>query len=414
MTEKQIKVENINGALVAFYPIDGLKAVSIDIRVRAGSWYEGGENWGKAHLLEHMMFQGSKKFLNRDAMEVYKEEFGIWNNAWTSGSQIELALRMPAESAEQGFNLAKEMLFDLTIPEEELLRQKKVIGQEYEDRISRPGARFWEKRVEQLYGNGHLYTRDGIGKKECFEKVTKEELLEYMKEKIVPVNMCIAVAGKYEEKKIKEYLEKLLSGKGKEVVIKFEKIRPNGERLIHLEAGMTTATIEMAWETRGLDGLTLEEQVKTGLGSYLFGGSGRSLLFKIIREKMGLAYGARSGLERHNNVGWLVVDTSVKSENVDKVIEEIQKLILEFVNTPIDNETFERAKKYLLMQREMTFESTMGTASGLSSELFWERKIVSFDEYEKTMKKITEDEVRLAIKEIVENKKPIVGVMMSK
>ena len=31
-------------------------------------------------------------------------------------------------------------------------------------------VRFWEKEVAQSFGTGHLFTRDGIGKKECFEK----------------------------------------------------------------------------------------------------------------------------------------------------------------------------------------------------------------------------------------------------
>jgi len=310
--------------------------------------------------------------------------------------------------------LTKEMLFELTIPEEALIKQKKVVAQEYEDKHSRPSVRFWEKEVAQYFGEGHLYTRDGIGKKECFEKVTRQELLNYMKEKIVPANMVMAIAGNFDLIEVEKYLRKVLPEKGEKAVIDFGKVKPSPQKVVHYEPEMTTATIQMGWLTKGMSETTFEGRVVTGLASYLLGGSTRSILFKIIREKLGLAYGASTKTEYYPTVGWFEVNTSVKSENIEKVILEIQKLIRQFVEEPIEKLTFERAKKYLIMQKQMAYESSMGTASSLSSALFWQGKIVSPEEYQEVLKKITEKEVRLALKEIVANKEPLVAIMMSK
>jgi len=108
---------NINGALVALYKTNSLKTISLDVRIRAGSWYEDSEKWGKAHLLEHMMFQGTEMFSDSKAMEIYKEENGIWSNASTSGQRIELIMKMPSESIIAGLRLMEEMLFKTKISE---------------------------------------------------------------------------------------------------------------------------------------------------------------------------------------------------------------------------------------------------------------------------------------------------------
>ncbi|OGD83228.1 hypothetical protein A2572_01730 [Candidatus Collierbacteria bacterium RIFOXYD1_FULL_40_9] len=411
--EKHPKIVDINGALVAFYPIDGLKAVAIDFQIRGGSWYEAGNWWGKAHLLEHMMFQGTQNFKNHDAMEVFKEENGIYTNARTSGSCIEAYGRMPSESFVKGMDLFNEMLFKLKISDEALNKQKRVVKQEFEDRISRPTARFWEKGMKQYFGEGHIYTRDGIGKRECFENATKEDLLTYMKKVVVPANMVISIAGKFDISEAEVVLRKMLTFGGKRMNLKTGPIKTNYERLAHFEHSMSSATVQIGYKTVGLDKVTFEDRVKIGLGSYLLGGGGRSVLYKVIREALGLAYSISSSIDYYPNVGWFEINTAVKKENVEMVIGEIDKSLNKFVLEKIDSETFARSKKYLVMQREMAYESAMGTASSMASSLFWYGSVVSPEEYALVVEKVTEAEVREVIKEIIYKKKAAIAVMSS-
>lgn len=412
--QKEPKVSEINGALVALYQIEGLKTVGINVQIKAGSWYEGKEKWGIAHLLEHMMFQGTERFVDREAMEIFKEEYGIYSNAATGGSLIEVTLRMPSQSLKEGLELVKEMLFKAIIGENELAKQKKVVAQEYEDRMSRPGARFWKKEVKQFFGEGHLYARDGIGLKECFENTTREELLAYMKKMFVPANMVIGIAGSFEVEKVENYLKEMLPVGGEKSKITFDEVKPDKDSVTHYEEGMSTAMIRIGWLTKGMEKTTLEERIRVRLASYLLGGSTRSIFFKEIREKMGLAYGISTGTEYYPTVGWFDVDTSVKAENIEMAIEEIERLLKEFIDKPMDKTLLERAKKYLMMQKQMAYESALGTAGSLAAGLFWQGRIISAEEYQSILEGISEKEVRQAIKEIVSEKEPMVAVMRSK
>lgn len=411
---KDLKVININGALIALYPIKGLKVVGINVRLKAGSWYEGKENWGKAHLLEHMLFHGTKKFTDRQAIDIFKEENGIWNNVWTSGAQLEMSLRMPSGSLKAGLNLMNEMLFKASIPEDKIDNEKKIIAQEYEDKWSRSGVRFDRKINEQFFGKNHIYIRDGMGELKYVKKITRQELVDYQKEMIVPANMSIGIAGNFDIEKVEEELKTILFFKGHSAKIVFGKVKPSVNRLIHFEPGMKSANINIGWLTKGINETSFEDRLKINLASYLLGGSTRSLLFRKIREKMGIAYDIRTDYEFYPAVTRFSIQTSVSQEKIEELLREVQILIKKFLDESIDKEIFRRAKKYLIMQKQMSYESSLGTAEILSSWLFLEGRVISLKEYSRLLEEISENEVRAMVKEIFLGKKPIVAIMKSK
>ena len=403
----------INGALVAMYKVDDMKAVSIVVNIKAGSWYEEGNNWGKAHLLEHMMFQGTKKFVDGKAMEVFKEENGTWSNAFTSGSKIELMLRMPSESLGAGMTLVEEMLFKMTLDEAKLTKEKKVVVQEYDDKWSKPNARFSKKVDDQYFGENHIYTRDGVGNKEYVLEVTRENLVEYQRKMFVPANMVVTVSGKIDFSEVEENLRRILVGHGELIENTSEKPRPRKEDLVHVEQGLLNETLDAGWTIGGMNEYPFEERLKMGIASYIIGGSPRSLLYARVREELGLAYGIGMGFGFYQSAGWLSVRSSVKAENLESVLLETNKVIADFVEKPIEPDVFARAKKYLVMREKMKFESTMGIAEDLASDLFWERKIVLAEEYERILQGISEDQVRKIVSEAIGGRKPRLSIMRS-
>lgn len=404
---------NINGALVALYKINSLKTVSIDVRIKAGSWYEDGEKWGKAHLLEHMMFQGTEMFTDSKKMEIYKEENGIWSNAWTSGPRIELVMKMPSESIAAGLRLMKEMLFKTKISEDKLEKEKKVISQEYEDKWSRSGVRFSKKVDQQYFGKNHLYTRDGLGDKEYVNSVSVADLVEYQKKMFVTENMVIGIAGNIDFESIEKELREMLVQSGNTVEQKFDMVQPQTERLIHPEPGMSTAIIDVGWTIGGMAETTFEDRLKMGIAAYILGGSPRSLLHSKVREELSLAYSVSMVFGYYQVAGWISVKSSVKPENLEEVLGEIESVVEKFVNQPIKVDLFDRAKKYLIMNEQMKFESTMNIAGSLCGYLFWEGRVVLPEEYETILETITEDQVRMVLKRAIDGKKLLVSMMKS-
>ncbi|KKS62929.1 MAG: Peptidase M16 domain protein [Candidatus Collierbacteria bacterium GW2011_GWE2_42_48] len=387
---------NINGALVALYKTNSLKTISLDVRIKAGSWYEDSEKWSDSK-----------------AMEIYKEENGIWSNASTSGQRIELIMKMPSESIIAGLRLMEEMLFKTKISEDKLAKEKKVVLQEYEDKWSRSGVRFSKKVDQQYFGKNHLYTRDGLGDKEYLNTVSMADLIEYQKEMFVPANMVIGIAGNIDFESIEKELRKMLILSGNVIEKKFNKVQPQTERLIHYESGMSTVIIDVGWTIGGIAETTFEDRLKMGIAAYILGGSPRSLLHSKVREELALAYSISMVFGYYQVAGWISVKSSVKPENLEEVLKEIDSVIETFVDHPIKADLFNRAKKYLGMSEQMKFESTMNIAGNLCGYLFWEGRVVLPEEYEAILEKITEDQVRMVLKEAIDGKKPLISIMKS-
>ena len=135
----------VKGLKVASYKISGLSSVSLCLRIKAGSWYEEGSDWGKMHLLEHLMFQGTKKYPTSEKLEIFCEENIITSNASTSGSQIVVSLRCPVDSLQKCLEYLTEIVFHTTLEESAITKEKKIIAQEYSDKWSRVEQKFYRK-----------------------------------------------------------------------------------------------------------------------------------------------------------------------------------------------------------------------------------------------------------------------------
>ena len=185
----------ISGAKVAIFPIKELSATNIDILIKAGSWYEPENKWGAFHFLEHMCFQGTEQFPTTREMELFKEEHAINGDASTGGQNINFRFQYPETSIRQCFTLIHEMLFQPSIPETKLAREKAVIRQEYTDKWSSPYNRYSLACARQLYGREHIYIRDGIGQPEHIEPLASDDLRQLHQDYFRPSRMAIGIAG---------------------------------------------------------------------------------------------------------------------------------------------------------------------------------------------------------------------------
>jgi len=73
----KITTISINKSKIALYKLNGVRSVMLNVMIRAGSYYEKGENWGAFHFLEHLVFNGTEKLPTLQDIENFKYEHGI-------------------------------------------------------------------------------------------------------------------------------------------------------------------------------------------------------------------------------------------------------------------------------------------------------------------------------------------------
>lgn len=190
----------------------------VDLRlvINAGSILESDDQQGLAHFMEHMCFNGTKRFPKNQLVDYLQSigiKFGQHLNAYTSFDETVYFLPLPSdnpEKLEKGFQIIEDWAFNANLTPEEIDKERGVVLEEYRLGL---GA---DKRMEDRYIPKMMYQskyadRLPIGKKEILQNFTYEKLTNFYKDWYRPNLMSVIVIGDIDvaqmEQKIKDHFE---------------------------------------------------------------------------------------------------------------------------------------------------------------------------------------------------------------
>nr|WP_322625733.1 insulinase family protein [uncultured Flavobacterium sp.] len=190
----------------------------VDLRlvVNAGSLMEDDDQQGLAHFMEHMNFNGTKRFPKNklvDYLQSIGVKFGQHLNAYTSFDETVYFLPIPSDDAgklEKGFQILEDWAFNAVLTPEEIDKERGVVLEEY--RLGLGANDRMEKRfLPKVLYKSHYAERLPIGKKDILEKFKYETLTRFYKDWYRPDLMAVIVVGDIDvaamEKKIKDHFE---------------------------------------------------------------------------------------------------------------------------------------------------------------------------------------------------------------
>jgi len=190
--EKELTLDN--GLRVSLVERHSVPLVHIAVAVNLGTKDETAETSGLIHLLEHcVLFRGTEL---RSGSEVSREirDHGAYFNANTGHDLCVFEISLPVEHADFGLRNQKEILFNLSLTQEELDREKEVILEEFSQMEDDP-QRFALDLVFQGLFAGHPYGRSIYGDREVIKAATAERMKAFADAFIVPSNCSLAVVG---------------------------------------------------------------------------------------------------------------------------------------------------------------------------------------------------------------------------
>lgn len=130
-------IENIteykmdNGLKILLYPDPSTSKVTVNATVFVGSRHEGYGEGGMAHLLEHMVFKGTK--LHPDIPKALKDRGAIMNGTtWVDRTNYFETLSSEGDNLEFAIRLEADRLFNSFIRREDLLSEMTVVRNEFE------------------------------------------------------------------------------------------------------------------------------------------------------------------------------------------------------------------------------------------------------------------------------------------
>ncbi|KAF1073617.1 pitrilysin family protein [Halodesulfovibrio sp. MK-HDV] len=113
-----------NGLTVLIQEDKRFPLVSTRLYVHAGSGYEEPREAGISHVLEHMVFKGTKNYA-KGQIAASIEELGGYLNAATSFDYTVYIADLPADAWQTGLKVLRDQAFFANIDAEELESEKK-------------------------------------------------------------------------------------------------------------------------------------------------------------------------------------------------------------------------------------------------------------------------------------------------
>ena len=130
------------------------------------------------------------------------------------------------------------------------------------------------------------------------------------------------------------------------------------------------------------------------LARLVLSGTLSSKLSKVIREEMGLCYFINSVYSSY--YGSFIVTTGVASENIDKVVKEIDNQIKSLQNGDLTDEEFMQAKEAILSDMISIDDSLFGTLNMIKTYSNFNQDFVLEDEMRKYEKVSKEDIIEVS------------------
>jgi zinc protease len=202
-----------NGLRVLTVPDPGADTITVHVTYLVGSRHEGYGEKGMAHLLEHLLFKGSKRHPN------LKEEFmrrGARWNGTTSNDRTTYfeTFAATAENLDWALGMEADRMVNSFVAKNDLESEMTVVRNEFEMGENSPGSVLFQ-RMQQLAFPWHNYGNPIIGQRSDIEQVPIDRLQAFYRTWYQPDNALLIVAGRFEEKLALDLVEKHFSPLGR-------------------------------------------------------------------------------------------------------------------------------------------------------------------------------------------------------
>jgi len=392
-----------NGLRIATDTMQGAESVMVGVWVGVGTRHEAWAANGVAHLVEHMMFKGTKK-RSAYALSAAIEKNGGSINAHTTREETAYYARLLPEDAGLACDIIADMLQNSVINPKELEREKQVVVQEIGRDLDSPEDHIYDLMHRQAFPKQKI-GRPILGSAEVITQLPRRAVTDYIKKYYCAANMVVVAAGKIEHAAFVEMAKARFGHLPRGKVPVKEKARiVSGAKLASKD--IEQLHLIMAFAAPNFHS---KEIYPAQLLSLLLGGSASSRLFQKVREKRGLVYTISSGIAAFSDSGLFQIyagtDPARVRELVPVVCQELQD-----VTRHVTPGELARAKAQCRADMLMGQESVMRRAEVLGHQILAYNRTVDIETILGKVMAVTKEDVQAMATKIL-SRRPIVTAL---
>ncbi len=361
------RVKLPNGATVLVREDPSSPVVALNIWVKAGSVDERADERGLAHLIEHMIFKGTKK---RGVGEISRavEAAGGYLNAFTSYEHTCFYVVLPSSEILKALDIQFDAFLNSSFDAKELSKEKEVVFEEMRMRQDDPWSWSWEQLTKTVF-RANPYHWPIIGDMDILRKVDRERLVGYYRSRYVPKNSVISVVGDVKTDEVVRWLRTRFGNvRGPNPPARVFRQDPEPRTLkVHVEEG----DVKQVYASIGFPAVPYGHPDSAALEvlDSILGEGGASRLGVAIREKSRSA-DEISASHFHGNYGGLfVVQGLTDSARLDAFAREVFAEIGRILASGVPSKELEKVKTNLKAAKVFEKQSVDGQAKTLG---YWE------------------------------------------
>jgi zinc protease len=347
---------------------------------------------GLSHILEHMLFKGTKsKPANAIAQKI--QNVGGYINAYTSFDRTVFWIDTPRDGVTVAIDVLADAMMNSTLPEEEYAKEQEVIRREFAMGMDDPDRMAGQLLFATVYQR-HPYRLPVIGLLDVFNQLTRDDVLQYYRARYVPNNLTFIVVGDVSADAIYQQLGAFFKDYPARSLrpIFIPREPPQlGRRETHQEFVTELTRFSLAWH---IPEITHPDVPALDLLSTILGDGRSSRLYRQLREETGLAYGVSAFSYTPGDPGLLGIDATVELEKRDGARDLILKIVEQVQTGGVTSDELTKAKKISLSHHLGALTTMRGQASDLGSNWFLTRNLNFTRDYLAAVQKITGDEIR--------------------
>jgi predicted Zn-dependent peptidase len=357
---------------------------------------------GMSHLIEHMVFKGTRK---RKAYHIISrlEDVGGEINAYTTKEETCVYASFMKEDYGRAMELLHDILFHSTFNQKELGREKEVIIDEINSYFDSPGELIFDDFEELLYKDQSI-GRNILGSPTSLAGFKQEDLLRFVNNNYPTDEMVICSVGNISFPRLKKGIEKYFGQ------VSFKSRNQNRQHILpyHPSSLKLHKDTYQAHCTIGNLAFDLNDERRIGLHllNNMIGGPGLNTRLNLtLREKNGYSYHTESHYSPYSDTGVLSIyftgDKSKLERSQKVVMREFAKLREKRLGTL----QLSRAKRQLLGQIAISAENNETLMLSMAKSYLVYNKFDDLNEIGKKIDRITAEEILEISNEVLDKEK---------
>ncbi|MFQ5703574.1 MAG: M16 family metallopeptidase [Gemmatimonadales bacterium] len=377
LDERLYRTEASNGVTVLSELLPGVRSVAVGIWVTTASAHEQRSNMGVSHLLEHMVFKGTRRRSAKDiALEL--EVRGGSLDAYTSRDHTSYQARVLDEDLPRALDVLTDMVRNPTLRPSDLDLERQVVLEEINSVSDTPDDLVFELHSETLWPD-HPYGFSILGTRESVAALESQDLQALHSRTYHPRHVVIAAAGNVKH----EFLLKLLTkcgwfsfDAGPEPQ-KVAAVPPAQRTERRVERDTAQAHLVLGTDTFSFND---ERRYPLILLTTVLGSGMSSTLFQRIREELGLAYSVFTFQSFYRETGVTGVYVGTDPRRTRQAMDAIKQELAKLAVHGLAPERLGEAKQQLKGQVTLSLESPSARMYRLASGAIFDDKYRTIDE----------------------------------